>query len=268
MLELNKIYNENCLDTISRMPDNFLDLVVTSPPYDNLRDYNGYFIDYDKVISGLYRVMKQGGVIVWVVGDATVNGSETGSSFEQVLKFRDAGFKIHDTMIYEKNSPSYPAGAKSNRYSQVFEFMFILSKGKPKTANLLKDRKNKYAGTYSWGKSSNRQKDGILISQQKPILISDYSYRFNIWKLNTGHGFSTKDKIAFKHPAIFPESLASDHIKTWSNIGDIVYDPFMGSGTTAKMAIFNSRKYIGSEISVEYCDIIKERLKSYNNILC
>jgi site-specific DNA-methyltransferase (adenine-specific) len=135
-MEINKIYNENCLDTMSRMPDNFIDLTVTSPPYDNLRDYKGYTFDFESIAKELFRVTKQGGVVVWVVGDATINGSETGTSFKQALYFKEIGFKLHDTMIYEKNSSSYPSSAKSNRYTQIFEYMFVFSKGKPKTSTI------------------------------------------------------------------------------------------------------------------------------------
>lgn len=257
-MKINKLYAENCLDTMARMPDNFIDLTVTSPPYDDLREYNGYSFDFEPIARELYRVTKQGGVVVWVVSDATKNGSESGTSFKQALYFKECGFKLHDTMIYKKNGAAYPAGKNSNRYSNVFEYMFVFSKGKPWAKNLIKDKKNKWAGSSTFGESSNRQKDGSLKSSGKRI-VSDFGYRDNVWKINNGKGFGG-DNISIKHPASFPEQLVNDHIITWSNENDLVYDPFMGSGTTAKMAILNNRKYIGSEISKEYCEIAEKRI--------
>jgi site-specific DNA-methyltransferase (adenine-specific) len=238
-MELNKIYVENCLDTLARMPDNFIQATITSPPYDDLRTYNGYSFDFSAIANELYRVTKESGVVVWVVGDATTKGSESGSSFRQALYFKELGFNLHDTMIYEKNSPSYPASSKSNRYTQIFEFMFVLSKGKP-VANLIIDKPNKWAGFKDFsGKLKNP--------------VPEFSPRNNIWKYTTSFN-------GVKHPAPFPEALAADHIKTWTNNGDLVYDPFMGSGTTAKMALLNGRKFIGSEISAEYVAIANQRI--------
>ena len=194
--------------------------------------------------------------MVWVVGDATVKGSETGTSFRQALYFKEIGFNLHDTMIYEKNGSSYP---EQTRYYQIFEYMFILSKGRPKTINLLRDRKNKWNG--SWGKRSTRNKDGTMAIRER-VLYQEFGVRYNVWKYNTGHGFSTKDKIAYKHPAIFPDKLAEDHILSWSDKEDLVYDPLMGSGTTAKMAILNNRNFIGSEISFDYWYDSMERISN------
>lgn len=271
-MKLNEIYNENCLETLKRFSDSFLHLVITSPPYDTIRTYNDNIDEswceaiWKPIIKELYRVMVDGGVVVWVVGDAVHNGSETGSSFKQALHFQEVGFKIHDTMLYEKNGAAFPAKRNGNRYTQIFEYMFIFSKGKPRVANLICDKKNRWAGTTTFGKASYRNKDGVLIEKkQKPV--PDFSPRNNIWKYNTGKNYSTKDAIAFEHPAIFPEALAKDHILTWSNEGDIVYDPFMGSGTTAKMALLSNRKYIGSELSSDYIEIANKRLKQYKNKL-
>lgn len=257
MIELNKTYNENCLDTMKEMPDDFVDMTLTSPPYDNLRDYKGYSFDFEPIADELYRVTKQGGIVVWVVGDATIKGSETGTSFKQALYFKDIGFNLHDTMIYQKNNFSNPS---SNRYHQIFEYMFIFSKGKPKTFNPLIDRKNITAGGIgSWGKNTSRQKDGSMKERPKKI-VNEFGMRYNIWKYKTSKN-GQEDEIAYKHPATFPEKLAKDHIVSWTNEGDLVYDCFMGSGTTAKMCLENKRNYIGSEISKEYCEIIQKRLE-------
>ena len=260
-MKINKIYNENCLDTMSKMPNDFIDLTVTSPPYDNLRTYNGYSFDFESIAKELYRVTKQGGVVIWVVGDSTIKGSETGTSFKQALFFKEIGFNLHDTMIYEKNTSSFPSRKDGNRYTQIFEYMFVLSKVKPKTSNLICDKENKWAGHTNWGKNTKRGRDNDLKETSKIKPVPKFSPRNNIWKYTVGGGFASSDKIASKHPAIFPEKLVNDHILSWSNEGDLVYDPFMGSGTTAKMAILNNRNYIGSEISEEYCKIIEERLK-------
>lgn len=251
-MEVNKIYNEDCLDTMKRIPDNFVDLTVTSPPYDNLRDYKGYSFDFENIAKELFRITKEGGVVVWVVGDATINGSETGTSFRQALYFKEIGFNLHDTMIYATNKPPQTSG----RYEPEFEYMFVLSNGKPKTFNPIK-RKRKWDDKRK-EKAYHRKKDGEMEKKQK-INIQECTIG-NIWYYETGGGLTTKDEIAFQHPAIFPDKLVADHIFSWSNEGDLVYDPFMGSGTTAKMAKLLNRNYIGSEISSEYCEIIKKRL--------
>ncbi len=234
---------------MARMQDNFLDLTVTSPPYDNLRTYKGFEFDWQKVIKELYRTTKNGGVVVWIVGDATIKASETGTSFRQALYAIECGFKLHDTMIWNKGGFT-AVGALKTRYAQVFEYMFVFVKGKLKTFNPLKDRLNKkQTGTFLKNK---RLADGTMGEVGKYGQRNKYGQRFNIWKLaNTDRS---------KHPAIFPEKLVKDHIISWSNENDLIYDPFMGSGTTAKMALLSSRNYIGSEISEEYCKIANERL--------
>ena len=253
MIEINKNYNESNLETMAKMPDYFVDLTVTSPPYDGLRTYNGYSFPFEDIARELFRITKDGGVVVWIVGDATIKGSETLTSFRQALYFKEIGFNVHDTMIYRKLNPM---PVKSIRYLPCFEYMFVFSKGRPKSVNLIREKtlatgKEKYTGTQQengkftdYGKKRNLERD-----------------RYNVWDVKVGSNQSTKDKIAFNHPAIFPEQLAQDHILSWSNEKDLIYDPFMGSGTTAKMSILNNRNWIGSEISSEYCNIIEERVK-------
>ena len=252
-LEINKIYQEDCVLTMARMPDNFIDLTVTSPPYDKLRDYKGYSFDFEKIAQELLRVTQEGGVVVWVVNDATINGSETGTSFKQALYFKEIGFNLHDTMIYHKQN-SVPF--TSNRYVPSFEYMFVFSKGIPKTFNPIRVP-CKYAGHSDWSKPSNYTADGVLNKAKKEVVINDTKIKNNIFSYLIGSITST---CKINHPAMFPEQLASDHIITWSNEGELVYDPFGGSGTTAKMAKMNERKWIISEISEEYCKIIEERL--------
>jgi DNA modification methylase len=241
-----------------KMKDNFLDMVLTSPPYDKLRTYNGtYSFDFEEIALELYRVLKPGGVLVWIVGDATVKGSETLTSFKQALFFQQIGFWVHDTMIYEKK---YFKNSNPNRYYNCFEYMFILSKDKPpKTTNLIRDRKNKTAGNKIYG--TQRTQDGKLISKSGiGKTIKEYGVRGNIWSYPAGGCNTTQDKIAYQHPAIMKEQLAHDHIITWSNPGDIVYDCFAGSGTTGKIAYQLKRKFILSEIQKDYIHIIHQRL--------
>jgi len=258
---LNSIICGNCIDIMRQMPDGYIDLTVTSPPYDNLRDYEGYDFDFRTVAKELYRVTKGGGVVVWVVGDATINGSETGTSFRQALYFKDIGFNLHDTMIYKKDACPYP---ETNRYYQSFDYMFVLSKGKPKTTNLIRDKLNKTYG--SRVASTDRQSDGSLVPSsgaKTRRTIKRYGVRTNIWCYGIGKGKTTTDEYAYKHPAMFPEQLAEDHIVSWSNPGDIVLDPMCGSGTTCKMAVKNERNYIGIDISEEYVEIARRRIADY-----
>jgi len=244
---LNKVIQGDCLEVMKGIPDKSVDVVLTSPPYDNLRDYKGYTFNFEGIAKELFRIVKDGGVVVWVVGDATIKGSETGTSFKQALYFKEIGFNLHDTMIWEKNSFNHDP--RNKRYKQFYEYMFILSKGKPKAYNEIKDVPIKNAGkTY---KSSKRLPNGN-IRDYGYITLGEFQARSNIWKLQP-EGNST-------HPAPFPEKLAEDHIKSWSNEGDIVLDPMAGSGTTLKMAKKNNRNYIGIEISPEYIDIINKRL--------
>jgi len=250
---INKIIQGDCLDVMKEMPDNSVDLVVTSPPYDNLRDYKGYEFNFEGIANELYRVVKDGGVVVWVVGDATVNGSETGTSFKQALYFKEIGFNLHDTMIWAKTKMPL----NHNRYEQGFEYMFIFSNGKPKTFNGIRDKNNVEAGKTAH--ASFRDKDGNVkkTSSFNKTKIATLGLRTNVW-LNKPC-LSNKDRNG--HPAPFPEGLVQDHILSWSNEGDIILDPMNGSGTTTKMAKSLGRNFIGIEISEEYCKIAKDRLK-------
>lgn len=257
--KMSELINDDCLKTLLKFPDDSFDLTVTSPPYDNLRTYNGNNENWSEkvwkdVISELYRVTKNGGVVVWVVADATIKGSETGSSFRQALWAMDCGFLLHDTMIYLKTNFSMPS---SNRYHQIFEYMFVWSKGKPKTFNGIKDRKNIYAGQSCYGKNSVTNPDGTKTEMPKKI-ISDYGMRFNAWNFsNTGQ---TGESKKHNHPAMFPEKLSHDHIISWSNEGDKVLDPFMGSGTTGVASVKLKREFTGIEIDPKYFEIAKKRI--------
>ena len=251
-----ELYNEDCLTTMGRLPEGAVDLVVTSPPYDAMRTYSGNgFGEFEAVAQSLYRVIAPGGVAVWVIADQTKDGDESGTSFRHALYFKQIGFKLFDTMIYLK--PPRGACGNNRAYWQTFEYMFVLAKGSPKTINLLVDRENKEARCGDTG--SKRLVNGALLRQTR----SGYQKtgrRTNVWEYRIGKGHSAKDPAAHEHPAIFPEKLAEDHILSWSNPGDLVYDPFLGSGTTALMAQLNGRRWLGSEISADYCALIHRRL--------
>ena len=256
------IYNEDCRDTMQRMlkEDVKVDLVITSPPYNNLRTYNHSstwnFDIFKEIAKLLYDITADGGIVVWVVGDATINGSETGTSFKQALYFMECGFKLHDTMLFEKNSSSFPAKRTGNRYTQIFEYMFVFSKGKPKTAHLICDKENKWKNFTNWGKNTNYNKDGELILTNNIKPVPEFSPRNNIWKYTVGFNINEG-----KHPAVFPYQLAEDHLKTWSNEGDLVFDPFTGSGTTASAALCNNRRFIGCEIDKTYFSFIPNNIQ-------
>jgi DNA modification methylase len=228
-----------------------IQLTVTSPPYDNLRKYNGFAWDFEAVARELYCVTKPGGVVVWVVGDATINGSETGTSFRQALYFKECGFNLHDTMIYRK---ACQTPLNHRRYEQEWEYMFVFSKGTPLVFNPLRVS-CKFAGQMPWGKPKVYKSDDGKLTEIERKPMGETKIKGNIFEYRPGstqtHG---------KHPAPFPEGLAQDHILSWSNPGDTVLDPFCGSGTTGKMALLNSRNFIGIDISPEYVELSRSRI--------
>ena len=253
-MKLNHIYHGDCVDVMRTFPEGVIDLTVTSPPYDNLRTYKGYTFNFKEIAKELYRVTKDGGVVVWVVGDATIKGSETGTSFKQALYFKEIGFNLHDTMIWRKPNP-VPQFPTIKRYTNDFEYMFVFSKGQPNTFNPLETRcktagrrVNRNTNSAFAEQSADRPRDVVTTTKNKKRIS-------NTWEVGVG----SRNK---NHPAIFPEKLAENHILSWSNPGDIVLDPFLGSGTTAKMAILNKRNYIGFELSKEYCDIAEQRINT------
>jgi DNA modification methylase len=255
MLMKNRIYVAECVEFMSKMNDEIIDLTITSPPYDNLRDYNGYTFDVEKIAKQLYRVTKIGGIVVWVVGDRIKNGNKSLTSFRQALIFQDIGFNVHDVMIYKKKNTPF---MRSNAYTNAYEFMFIFSKGSPKTFNPIKEP------TVRQGFEmlvENKKADGI----NKKVLgkLNSEKTKTNIWEYAVGLGGTTTDRIAFRHPAVFPERLAVDHILSWSNEEDLIFDPMCGSGTTLKMAYLNNRNFLGCDISEEYVKISKERLEMH-----
>ena len=261
-MELNRIYNEDCLETMKRLGPDAVDLVMTSPPYDaGIRAFKEddaagawNWEKFQSVAKALFRTMKEGGVIVWITSDQTIKGDETGTSLKQILYFKEIGFKLYDTMIYAKNGVTMNSDAK--HYWDGFEFMPVFTKGKIKTVNLLRDKKNKpcYRPNH-W----RRNRDGSF-TKPTEMRVGEYGRRTNVWTYSTSYNITSRDKCAYEHPAIFPEPLARDNILSWSNKGDLVYDPFMGSGTTAKVAKQEGRLWLGSEVSKDYCEIADKRL--------
>lgn len=261
-----ELIHDDCRQALQNLikEDVKVDLVVTSPPYDTLRDYDKTLIwnmdVFKEVADLLYQVVVDGGVVVWIVNDKTIKGSETGTSFRQALYFKSIGFNLHDTMIYQKTSITHP---QWTRYYSCFEYMFILTKGKPKTVNLIEDRPNRRAGEIITG--TQRESDGSLremSSVKKKKRIKDYGVRTNIWTYDVGMGKSAENKIAYQHPAIFPLKLAEDHIRSWSDEGDVVLDCFMGSGTTGVACRELNRNFIGIEVNKNYYGIAKKRLNN------
>jgi DNA modification methylase len=253
------IYNANCLDYLQTLPDNSIKFIITSPPYDDLRNYNGYSFEFEKIALELARTLQEGGVIIWNVADATVKGSETGTSMRQALFFMDCGLRLHDTMIYEKQNPM-PASKSSKRYHQAWEYIFCFSKGTPETFNPFM-----VPAKYGHVKANmkHRGKDGNL--EYTKTQRNSHTKVRNIFTYTIGGGHSTSDKEAYGHPALMPEKLAEDQILTWTNPGDTVFDPFSGAGTSGKMAVKNRRKYIGTELSNDYCDLAKLRIDKFLN---
>ena len=253
-----ELIHGDCLEEMKKLEENSIDLTVTSPPYDNLRTYNGNNALWSEqvwkdCIQELFRVTKQGGVVVWVVGDATIKGSETGTSFKQALHAMDCGFRLHDTMIYRKENYT---PLTHNRYEQEWEYMFVLGKGKPSTFNPIKVP-CKYAGQKTWGKPNMYKDNSGKLTQVAQTIINDTKIRGNISSYLVGSTQTGR----IKHPAIFPEQLAHDHIISWSNPDDVVMDCFMGSGTTGVAAKKLGRSFIGIELDTDYFKIACERIE-------
>ena len=255
----NGVYVADCVEFMRSMDTDCVDLTVTSPPYDNLRTYRGYEFDFDGVASGLYRITKPGGVVVWVVGDK-INGGRSLTSHRQLLRFDEIGFTVHDVMIYRKRNTPF---MRSNACTNCYEFMFVLSKGRPKTFNPPREK------TVRSGQEmlvSNKKADGI--NNKVLSTLNPEKTRTNIWEYAVGLGGTTSDRFAFQHPAMFPERLAKDHILAWSNEDDLVFDPMCGAGTTLKMAKANGRRYLGVDMSAEYVKLAKRRANAVQfNIL-
>jgi site-specific DNA-methyltransferase (adenine-specific) len=255
MLPVNHVYCMDCVDGLKEVDCGVVDLTVTSPPYDTVRDYeSGCEYDFQSLAVELFRVTRAGGIVVWVVGDRVVDGGETLRPFEHALYFKSVGFNVHDTMIYQKNGLPNP---ERTRYNQAFEYMFVLSKGKPKTFNAIREPTKGYTGD----QHTRRLQDGSTVPMKyecgKPT-----RNRWNVWVYNTGYMHTTKDRYAFEHPAMFPEPLARDHILSWSNEGDLVLDPFMGSGTTGAVALRLKRNFVGIELNPEYIRLAQKRIFS------
>lgn len=246
---INKIHNIDCVKGMEKLPNESIDLTITSPPYDELRTYNGFSWNFEETAKQLYRITKNGGVLVWVVNDQTRKYNETGTSFKQALYFQSIGFNLFDTMIWFKPN-QFQFGSKIS-YKQSFEYMFVFSKGKPKTIHLLNDIPSKCAGQSTTG--VQKSKGGIERGYKREFIVPKTKKRDNVWSINVS---SEKNG----HPAAFPEKLVTDHILSWSDEGDIVLDCFMGSGTTAISCINNNRNYIGFELSKEYCGICEKRI--------
>ncbi|HFG0566707.1 DNA-methyltransferase [Flavobacterium psychrophilum] len=255
---INKIINGNCVEVMKNFDENSIDLTLTSPPYDNLRTYKGFTFPFEDIAKELYRITKVGGIVVWVVNDATIEGSETGTSFKQALKFMEFGFNLHDTMIFQKTNPIPQIYRK--RYNGIFEYMFVFSKGTVKTHNPIKID-CLHAGLELNGTTYKNFSKGEQKREKMAQPVKSQKIKGNIWEYVVGK--KAEDQEAKGHPAPFPCALARDHINSWTNEGDIVFDPMNGSGTTCISALKLGRDYIGVDISEEYCEIARNRIQNY-----
>ena len=253
-MKRNKIYTGDCAEVLAGFPDACIDLTVTSPPYDNLRDYEGFTFDFEAIANQLFRVTKKGGVVVWVVGDKKENGNESLTSLKQAIYFQSLGFNAHDTMIYRKKNGAMGA---NNEYLQEFEFMFVFSRGIPKSVNLIRDRKNIVSGKTSTVKT--KSSTGGASKERHIVDYAEFGRRKNIWD----YGVGGRQAVGY-HPAPFPEALARDHIISWSNPGNVVLDPMCGSGTTLKMAVQTGRDYVGIDTAAKYVKIAEKRVAGAN----
>ncbi|MDE0471713.1 MAG: site-specific DNA-methyltransferase [Ekhidna sp.] len=258
--KINEIIEGNCVEIMKSFECNAIDLTVTSPPYDNLRSYKGYVFLFEDIARELFRITKPGGIVVWVVADATIDGSETGSSFEQALYFKKVGFNLHDTMIFHKTNPIPQIYRK--RYNNMFEYMFVFSKGEVKTHNPIKVD-CLHAGLRLNGTTYKNYSKGEQKREKMANPVKNKKIKGNIWEYVVGK--KAEDQEAKGHPAPFPYALARDHIASWTNEGDIVLDPMCGSGTTCIAALQLNRCFIGIDVSHEYCEIAKNRIKIYEN---
>lgn len=262
----NKIICGDNVEVMGRMPDASIDMACQSPPYSSLRDYHGYTFDFEKVAQQLWRVTKPGGVVVWNEADQTIDGAKTGESYRHVLHFMSLGFRLYQTLYYVKTGTNF---VHKTRYTENVENMFVLSKNRPKTINIIQDVPRLWRG--SWTKTRNRQKDGSLkdstskncgAGRSGRATGNEYGYKSRsvLWTICNGHGFAHTDDLVKEHSATFPEALARDNILSWSNPGDLVLDCFNGSGTTTKMAKCLGRRYLGIDISEEYCQLAEKRV--------
>ena len=252
---------------MKKLPDNTFDGVVTSPPYDDMRSYNGYAFDYKEVGHQLFRTLKEGRNLVWVVNDQTKGFCESLTSFKTAIYFvEECGFKLLDTMIYNKNTGATIDAEKSKRYLSRFEYMFVFTKGKPTIFNPITQKKKDSSIARKSLSIANRKADGSLVRRKVNNKgFGDYVVKSNVWDFSVGYGqaYFTWERDIINHPAIFPYPLAVDHITSWTNEGDLVYDPFMGSGTTACACVDNNREFVGTDMSSTYIKESYERIEAH-----
>lgn len=254
---IDTVLNIDCLEGMRLLPSGSIPLTLTSPPYDRLRLYGGHAFNFEAIAKELYRITMPGGVVVWIVQEQIIEGSESGTSSYQRLYFKRIGFCLHNTLTMSVLGHHLP---EMNRYGRPLEYAFVLSKGKPRSINIIKDKRNSTAGEDI--DPSIRQPDGRLVgSRFTGKIIQPLGARGSVWTYDRGWNKTTRDKIAYQHPALMPEKMAEDHIRSWSMPGDLVFDPMAGAGTTLKMAMLNDRRYLGMEIVAEYCEIANDRLR-------
>lgn len=253
--QMNCVHLGDCVDGMRGLPESCIPLTVTSPPYGNLRKYGGHLFDFEAVAQELWRVTAPGGVVVWVVADHVKGGTETGDVCRQQLRFQELGFRAHEKLVMSK---SYRLPQKTRYFGDCLEFALVLSKGKPRSINLLRDKENSTPGQCR--RFSQMAPDGRRSVSTKKYTVGRYGVRGKVWYYPRGGQLTTSDRAAFQQTAPMPVEMARDHIRSWSRPGDLVFDPFLGSGTTAKMALLNDRRYLGYEVHEPYFEIAQRRL--------
>ena len=249
------LHNNDCVKVLPYFKDS-VDLIITSPPYDDLREYGGHEFNFRAVADAIIPALKDGGQMAWIVQDAIRNYQETGNSFRQALYFQEHGLLLHQTIIFQKANES---GKSHTRYAEVTEYIFILTKGRPKTFNPIIDKPNAEANTRQSNTNKGRNKAGELGSYVGSYTVPKFSKRINVWRYNTSR-MAPDFKDAHKHPAIYPLALGHDLVTSYSNPGDLVLDPMCGSGTTIRAAVNLDRNAVGIDIEPSYIELAKRRM--------
>lgn len=254
---VDKVHCMECVEGMEMLPDDCVDLVVTSPPYDAVRKYNGFAFDLHQTGAQIHRVLKDGGIAAMVIQDQTKDFGKSLTSFRTIIDWCDSfGFKLFECVIYRKNG-SEGAWWK-HRFRVDHEYIPLFLKGdRPAYFDKQPLRvPSKHGGKVMSG-SGNRRTDGATNGTVRRE-INATKCRGTIWNyLMAGD----KNPLKRKHPAVFPDAIPSDLIQCFCPPGGIVLDPFIGSGSTAVQALKHERHFIGFDISQEYCDLCNQRLE-------
>ena len=257
-IQVNKIICEDNITYLKTLPDECIDFVITSPPYDALRDYNGYKLDLHGLGVELLRVLKDGGICVMVIQDSTRDFAKSLTSFRTIVDWCDnIGFRLFECNIYNRQGTEGAWWKK--RFRVDHEYMPIFLKGKRPQYF---DKENikipsKHGGKIMTG-ANIRTKNGQTGSRK--VKINPTKCPGTV--MTFGNTCGGESKLKSKHPAVFPNMLAYDMIECFCPEDGTVLDPFNGSGTTTLAAKCLGRNYIGIDVSEEYNKIARERLET------